>query len=497
MYRILFADDEPHIIDGLNLMIDWGEMGVEVIGFAEDGEDAFDMIKDTFPDVVIADISMPKLTGLELLEKCKAELADVPEIILLTGYGEMEYIKRAMKNGASGYMLKPLNAKEIVEHVELAIEKRVKKKEREAEFEEQVGYIAQELFSKIVYGEYDNNEIERMKFMLGMTDEEEYVSLIMISGKDSEMSAAVAEHIKGMKGVDKLSVFDIGFLYTGILTAYRTESELCGLAERIVAENEIEYVIILPPCKPERLANDVKTIIEARQHGYFTDKINNFYNGYNRFEENSENEYDVEKIKGLIHDGKISETIHIINAQFYALVNRGAGMRRMRGFASMILYELYKYIQRIGMDMSDDFNSFSYRLAMAKYSIEVRDICDELLEKIKISERTKETSSDYKTILDYIEKNYMNNITLSEIAKLIYVKPAAVSKMIKQATGMKFSDYINQLRMKEACRLIAKTDQTIAGIASDLGYGDYEYFANKFKKYAGCLPSQYRKRVQR
>ena len=99
-------------------------------------------------------------------------------------------------------------------------------------------------------------------------------------------------------------------------------------------------------------------------------------------------------------------------------------------------------------------------------------------------------------IMDYIEENYKKDISMLEIGNEFYLRAAEVSRLVKSATGMKFNEYINKLRMSETCRLLATTDRNINDIMSELGYKDYFYFTKKFKKFTGCLPSQYRKRVR-
>lgn len=491
MYKVIFADDEIHVIEGLNILVDWKDIGFEVVGTAEDGETTFELIKKYEPDVVIADINMPSLNGLELLEKCLRELEDMPEIIMLTGYDEMEYIKRAMKNGASGYLLKPLNSEEIIEHVLLALKKRAKKKETENEFEEQAEQAAQDLFSQIVYGNYTQSRINRMRFMLDMDDSEDCVSLMVVSVKDDK----VIEEIRTVECVKKYSVFDMGFLFVGILTAKKSESELYDLADAILRKAGVEYIVIITPRQPEQLVSAVKRVIEKGQSGGYTEKINSCYNECELSNAENYGECDVDKIKALIDKGKVDEALAEMNEQFGMLLNNGDGMQRIRGFVSAALYEVYKYAQRTGMNMGDDFNLFSYKLALAQRREDIHDAYIELFEKFKLSNEMQKTQPDCKKLLDYIEKNYMNDITLADVSKLAYIKPTAASKMIKRATGMKFNDYINKLRMEEACRLLVRTDNAIVDIATMLGYKDYSYFSIKFKDYMGVLPSQYRKRV--
>ena len=108
MFKVLFADDEPRMLRALEKMIDWEELGLEIVGCAEDGIEALELIREKKPDIAITDIRMPGLDGLEIAEKCVSD-SDRPEFIMLTGYSEFEYVRRAMKSGAARYLLKPLD----------------------------------------------------------------------------------------------------------------------------------------------------------------------------------------------------------------------------------------------------------------------------------------------------------------------------------------------------------------------------------------------------
>ncbi|MGM9937291.1 MAG: response regulator [Candidatus Ornithomonoglobus sp.] len=499
MYKALFADDEPYIIEGLNILADWESMGIEVIGAAEDGEDAYSIIMDKKPDIVIADINMPNMDGLELLKKCRSQMKNPPEFLMLTGFSELSYIKKAMKYGAAGYLLKPINREELNEHIELVLANIAKKNELESETDELIDYIAHDLFMRLLFDECDQKLINRIRFFLGMDAVEEYVSLTLFAVKENagaEGTERVLEKIRSVPSVNRIGVFDAGFSFAAWIAPRKSEAELTSVAQELMTEQTVESIIIMSPQKPEKLSAVMANLVRDRQQGFFTEKLYNYYNKWSVTESTDEDSGDISEVLNQIREGKLKDAEGLVEKKFFGMLQRKLPLRRIRGFAASVMVELYKYIQRIGMDCSEDFNVYSYRISKAVYSGEICEICKNILHRMDERTKKEKSISDFTNALDYIEKNYKNNITLLEIGKAIYVKPAVVSKIVKNATGMKFSDYLNSLRMKEACRLISKTDMTIAGIAAEVGYGDYAYFANKFKMSTGCLPSEYRKRVR-
>lgn len=113
MLKVILADDEPYIVLGLSLIIDWEKEGFEIVGTADNGQKALELIRDENPDLVITDIKMPIMTGLELLEKSREEGFD-SEFVILSGYNEFDYAKTAMKYRSIDYLLKPIDKDELL-----------------------------------------------------------------------------------------------------------------------------------------------------------------------------------------------------------------------------------------------------------------------------------------------------------------------------------------------------------------------------------------------
>ena len=114
MLRLLIADDERVIREMIHDLIDWNSLGIEVVGLCKNGIEAYDMVLDEYPDIVLTDIKMPGLSGLELIQKV-SELNQNIQFIILSGYGEFEYAKEAMQYGVRHYLLKPCNEYQIID----------------------------------------------------------------------------------------------------------------------------------------------------------------------------------------------------------------------------------------------------------------------------------------------------------------------------------------------------------------------------------------------
>ena len=120
MIRMILADDEPVIIRGIRRLLDWNMMGIEIVGEYEDGRGALEAIVRDKPDIALLDISMPGMSGVEILKECRA-MGNQASVIFISGFQDFEYAKAALKYGAVEYLLKPVIREELLRAIEKAI----------------------------------------------------------------------------------------------------------------------------------------------------------------------------------------------------------------------------------------------------------------------------------------------------------------------------------------------------------------------------------------
>ena len=114
MLKVLLVDDEPFILQGLRLLLDWKEEGFDIVGTASDGLEALQFLRENKVDLIIADIQMPGMTGLELLEIIRREKLSSAFFVILSGYADFSYAQKAMRFECSSYMLKPVEKEELL-----------------------------------------------------------------------------------------------------------------------------------------------------------------------------------------------------------------------------------------------------------------------------------------------------------------------------------------------------------------------------------------------
>ena len=126
MLKVLLVDDEPFILQGLSVIIDWQSEGFEIVGKEENVQNALKVIQEKKPELIIADIKMPGQTGLDLLEIVRSELKLSCYFVILSGFNDFAYVRQALRNDCLDYMLKPVNKTELLKMLKGLFKKKPK-----------------------------------------------------------------------------------------------------------------------------------------------------------------------------------------------------------------------------------------------------------------------------------------------------------------------------------------------------------------------------------
>lgn len=211
MLKMIIVDDERKIRESMKNCIDWEELDIQVIGLCKNGLEAYDMIIDESPDIVLTDIKMPALSGLELISRI-TQIGQHVEFIILSGYGEYAYTKEAMKYGIKHYLLKPCNEEELVSVVKDAVKSSYEWKEKQIQSQNAIYAAVDQLKEKIVSG-CQEEELQQA-FVKLITQVEEpgllrtvltSIFLHMVQGKQgSKTSYRVLEYLAGISATQDI-----------------------------------------------------------------------------------------------------------------------------------------------------------------------------------------------------------------------------------------------------------------------------------------------------
>ncbi|MDQ0232535.1 response regulator transcription factor [Metabacillus malikii] len=510
MYDVLLVDDERIILDGISKIINWQSLGLRLIGTARNGIEAYQLIKKNQPDIIICDIKMPGLTGLELVEKVAKEKINV-KFIILSGFGEFNYAKQAMEYGVKQYLLKPCNEKHIVDALtsvkkELLIEE---KRERflddmKSQLSQIQPYVKKQLLREFISTKLDNKRsvtfYERL-IQVNFKGQTIRVMLIKPEGESFDEQMFVINNL----GVD---IFAPSVLSTTIgdyaifIIAERSIEILKGKIEQLKHHFNAIYGLTLTIAISEHdhISKARALYLEALEclnHRFFLgDGSLITKKEIQQTKKKNQYEYDGKKLCLLIKSGNWEKVEKEIAAFFNEMTNMMLSTSLTRSYVMHLFMEIIQYSDsycvKTYMEKMSSLMEMDTIQQMKSFFIQnAKQITDYHLER-----HMSNHSGIINNMISLVEQNLSNTeLSLKWIANKVYMNPDYLGKLFKQETGEKFSSYVTRIRIERAIEQIQKMDDVkVFTLAEEIGYGDNpQYFSQVFKKYTGYTPSEYRK----
>jgi len=510
MYKVLLVDDERIILEGISSIIDWEEIGTELIGTARNGLEAYDFIVREKPDIVICDIKMPGMTGLELVARVSKEFPDV-KFIILSGFNEFEYAKRAMEHGVKHYLLKPCNEKSIVEALTSIINdlSTDAKKEQslfdmKSRLDQIQPYMKKQLLKEFITTKLDNNQgIQFYEKLLRVNFHDEFIRLIIfrIEGEYHYEHMFVIENLGEDLFSESVLSTNIGE-YALFLVDEQDFSILQDRIERLRNHffNIYEMDMTVAISEMDCITNVRKLYLEALEclhHRFYLGEGSIITkNDIQQDTKLTDYEYDGQSLCLFIKSGNIEKVENEIVQFFQELASKrlSIGLARsyvMQLFLVMIQHTDSKRIQSYTGKMSSLLEMDTIQQMKESFLMTAIDITQHYYEKHKSNH-----SEVIQKMMDLVEKNLANtDLSLKWVANKVYMNADYLGKLFKQETGEKFSSFVTQQRINKAMEQIELMDDIkVFAIAESIGFGDNpQYFSQVFKKFTGYSPSEYKK----
>ncbi|WP_245954467.1 response regulator transcription factor [Paenibacillus flagellatus] len=521
--KVLIVDDEPIICRGLRETVPWDEAGVTVVGEAYDGEEALRLVAELDVDLVLTDICMPEMDGLRLAETLKETMPDV-RIAILSGYGEFEYARQAVRLGIEDFLLKPADIPELLAMVSRMAED-IRRERRQAADrcrEKRLAWL-----HELLLGCTDASLPEPAGFGEGRTRGCRFVASAMAHGADfveraEEVPDAesmerwrrrVDESLGGVPGVEPLSVY----VHTNVLVTFCRETEPtpddryeAALAAAADAGSPGEPLVFT-------VSDRFVDLKEARRHGisamrslpfcandpgrrvWFRADVASVSDRAGMRELSAETEKKVLQSFGQNDKARLSADIR----------DWVAGLRR-DGCTLMELFRLYEELRLLvlrrirggcakGAEPSDipHVKSFDLHLYNTFEAAEAV-IAGELVALMGAGQPGGAGKNRWlvERAKAYIAERYAADLKASEVAAWLKITPSYFSLLFKQHEGRGFTDYLNELRIERAKTYLSETHDRVFEIADKVGYKDYKYFVAVFKSVTGVTPTDYRNREQ-
>lgn len=543
MVKVYLVEDEIIIRQSIKNSIDWEKEGYEFIGDASDGELALPVILKEKPDILITDIRMPFMDGLELSRMVKAELPDI-KIVILSGYDDFEYAKQAIKIGVAEYLLKPVSSAVLLEHL--------------SEIAEKVRDEREDLALKKVYYQemQENEELIKMKFLgelisgkLSLADAMEkgkrfhmnlsgpFYRIILfkfiqedhVQAEQSEALAGAYEAVGGY--VDRFrDVFRFqrgvegwAFLLTSVEEEMETQTKafIEGLKAVIAPFDTLNWF--------GGIGSEVARIRELRYSfreadkafaGRFVQKPNqiisveqlNFEQQDNEFDANifgEINQFD-QIITRFLSSGSLEEVESFVGALFTEISEDHFRSLMIRQYIIMNIYAtVLTFCKKLRKDAGAEGEAYGQwegireneeilkqAVTTAESVDDIKDYIGTLLDhaiELRNTVGGRRYSDIIQTAKERIEQDYMSeDISLNSVAAEVCMSPSYFSSVFSKEMGKTFIEYLTEVRMEKAKQYLACSSMKTSEISYEVGYKDPHYFSYIFKKTQGCTPKEYR-----
>lgn len=536
MLKIFLAEDEIVMREGIRNNIAWQEEGFEFVGEASDGELAYPMIQKLKPDILITDIRMPFMDGLELSRIVKQELPDT-SILILSGYGEFDYAKEAISIGVEDYLLKPVTSAQLLEAIRRIAEKIYGRRGRQEETKnekEQKTLTKRRLFRHIVSGEHSFSEVlkEAREQEIELAAERYNVLLLQLFFEDGtetfyEKDEAFEEHMEQFFAYGssvicaKLSCGEYhlvlkeenGVTLEQLKDAIEQELEiyLCG-------ENKIDYAAVygIPVTRFSEIKKcyEEANLLFAKRYSLEKNKITEQVKKIENEMETKEtldlgelnvSGIDRRQVEQFLYTGRKEEVSGFVDDYFRKISNGSLQSVLLRQYVLMDLYvsavsvlEKSGYTSENLLEQYKDAQKMEIFLGTAGQAREyIKNLFGAVIEL-----REQGMERRYDNLIQhakaYIEDNYNHeDISLNMVASEVNLSSSHFSTVFGQETGVTFVEYLTKVRMDKAKQLLRTTGTKTTEIAFEVGFRDAHYFSNLFKKTQGCTPREYRNRSDR
>lgn len=532
--KVFLVEDEGIIRSGVKKSINWEQEGYEFVGEASDGELAYPMILKEKPDILITDIRMPFMDGLELSRLVKKELPDI-KILILSGYDEFEYAKKAIKIGVTEYLLKPISAAKLTEVLN-AVAETIRQENEEknlletyfAEMRENTERDKMRLFEKLLMGDLSMGEIleagERFGMNLGASCYKIVLFKILANLENHvyaeqmvDACSAVEQAASMMEGV---YVFQRGVEGWAFLLTAQDEKSMEESA-KILYQNlkqamknytQLEYFGGIGSTVP-RIRSLKQSFREADRAfaARFVEEANQIIS-QKEFEKNQMEEG--LKMQGVVQIGKSREMLQ----KFLSNGTREEVKAFSDAYISRIEEENIRSTmvrQYVVIDVCIVILSFCERISSANRLQEEAEELQKMMQKIhSLSEikkyvvrllneaielRDAESGRRYSDLIaaakKEIENHYMTEeISLNTVAISVGMSPSYFSSIFSKEAGKTFVEYLTEVRIEKAKEFLMCSSMKTSEIGYEVGYKDPHYFSYIFKKVQGCSPKEYRAR---
>lgn len=519
MHKVLVIDDEPLIRTGLKQIIPWEKYGFTICGLAKNGKEAIVQYDLLQPDLIITDINMPDMNGLELIQYLRLERNSSIQMVVLSGYKEFEYAKQAMKYNVNCYLLKPVDEDELIEVISKIKTDIEAEKSQQEKLRNYQSAAIKEIFIQLLQGTASEDEISEILKHYPVLAKGNYCYCVIRMLEKTDIPPSVTAD-KGRQNASQ--IIKRILLPESFPLIIDEPDEKCGLllySDVFMKHGSLQSYVEAFRRKMEEqfpssffitIGREVGTLAEIQEsyrtaviaQDYYLYKGANtvlYYEAIAPFVHQSAYDH-VESFDSLLtaaennQDEKIPMLIESLIADLKTVTPSPSWVKLTLIDAIM---KTQKILDSYG-GKKEIAADYCYILEHQFYQLTFKEI-GELLHKFYQDYRTaisnlrsKNKQGIIAEITSYIDQNLQNNITLKSIAGKFYMNPAYLGQLFRKKLGISFNEYIHKHRIDAAKHMLLNSNSKIYEVAKAVGYHDPNYFISRFMKEVDMTPTEFR-----
>lgn len=540
MYKMFVIDDNTWDREGIRDTFDWAGMGIEIAGIFPNGKLAFNKVNELRPDIILTDIAMPVMNGIELAKELKI-IAPGIKVIFMSSYNEFDFARSAIDLDIYGYVLKPI----IPEILTAAIGKVIstyasenlnkkEKEEMQKQLRDSLPLLQEQFLRDLAFGLCsDPAEIK---------DRLDFLKVPEIKDYDIQITSAVINNyedlIHNMSADDK---FSAAYLIKKILNSFsNSKTNIYSLQ---ISERDFASIIFFDNCQVNNKKTDILDMIIAMKEEMYNRLDLNVTIGISNVSDNTVNIPDLyrqsiaaaktrfygEKVQ-VIHYREIEVArkgtsdkeldLHVLYIELNELVSYGDEKATWdfigkyfskenavysESYIKSLTFSIINTLQIVLIESDESFSNIFdesmliwQKLDKFDTILNIRQWVYNILTTVKDYLNKKHISLNHQVVKDikkFVKERYMDQLTINDIADSVYFSALHANNLFRNETGKTIFDYLTEFRIDMAKKLLKNPYSRIYSVAQNVGYTNKSHFCMIFKKFTGLTPTEYKNKA--
>jgi len=515
MLKVIIVDDEPKLREGLRTLIPWEEQGYQVADTAANGQEALEKYEIHQPELILADIRMPGMDGLELIQELRGRGAD-SHVLILSGYADFEYAKRAISYHVDGYLLKPVDEEELVSYLG-QIREAIEKERQFSRWSREAPSRGREALLKELLlpdpSQFGGEQLKTIAASLGFSAGPCEVVLLRLGPDQSVSEEAVSRVRQALEDAVRQNGLGLCFYHPphlGILLAKPPErqeddQDLHRMIAGFVSAEGLTFSAAAGGMVqgPEEAYLSLSAARDALKYGFFFEGDTliraDSAAGWSGFgaEEPADLEADEaeQRLLLIVETGNTAKLGPLIEAICRRMTAGGLDELKLKENVIRLAGAVLARLESSHPDMRAFWTEHGVPVGVfyaAGHMSELKDSAVSYFTEISEKMRSESRGSEIERMTELIERRYNENLKLETLAELFNYNSAYLGKMFKNTTGEYFNTFLDKVRIEKA-KAFLDQGMKVYEVAEKVGYMTPDYFNMKFRKYVGVSPTSYRK----